>query len=123
MSNQTLDRVTIVDKYNKNDILRVKSIEDILNKDYMLTTSDNPWNPLVNFDEWYNYDVNVLGYNTLSYQARIIDVYNEQGEYPFNELTVHEAIWSILVNDIISLGDLKVHYCLVDKDYNIYSYK
>lgn len=38
---------------------------------YYLTTVDNPWNPVTNFDEWDDYDRNVLGYCTNSYLARI----------------------------------------------------
>lgn len=36
-----------------------------------LTTIDNPWNPATNFDEWDDYDRNVLGYCTNAYLARI----------------------------------------------------
>ena len=38
--------------------------------EYMLTTSDNPYNPFTNFDEWYAWDV-ANGYNTCAYLARV----------------------------------------------------
>ena len=31
--------------------------------DFLLTTSDNPWDPFTNFDEWNQYDTE-CGYNT-----------------------------------------------------------
>lgn len=40
--------------------------------DYLITTSDNPFNPWTNFDEWFAYDV-VKGYNTCSILARICE--------------------------------------------------
>lgn len=41
-----------------------------MDEEYMLTTEDNPYNPFVNFDEWYAWDV-AHGYNTCAYLARI----------------------------------------------------
>jgi hypothetical protein len=35
-----------------------------------LSTKDNPFNPLLQFDEWYSYDVS-MGYNSSGYLARI----------------------------------------------------
>ena len=32
-------------------------------KQAMLSTADNPWNPFTNFNEWYAFDV-VHGYNS-----------------------------------------------------------
>lgn len=39
--------------------------------DSMLTTIDNPFNPLKQFDEWYAYDIS-KGHNTCQYLARIV---------------------------------------------------
>ncbi len=36
----------------------------------MLTTVDNPYDPFDQFDEWFNYDMD-LGYNSSAYLARI----------------------------------------------------
>ena len=38
---------------------------------YLLTTVDNPWNPITDYDEWDFYDRNVLGYCTNAYLGRI----------------------------------------------------
>jgi hypothetical protein len=35
-----------------------------------LTTSDNPFNPVTQFDQWYTWDA-THGYHTLAYQARV----------------------------------------------------
>ena len=36
-----------------------------------ITTVDNPFDPLTDFDNWYNYD-NRMGYNTCEYLARVV---------------------------------------------------
>lgn len=36
----------------------------------MITTEDNPYDPLTHFDEWYQFD-ELKGYHTCSYLARI----------------------------------------------------
>lgn len=38
--------------------------------DYMLTTTDNPWDPFTQWDEWLSFDTN-RGYNTSGMVARI----------------------------------------------------
>lgn len=38
--------------------------------EYMLTTSDNPFNPYTQWEEWYAFDVGA-GYHTSSYLARV----------------------------------------------------
>ena len=40
-------------------------------EEYMLTTSDNPFNPYTHWDEWYAFDVGA-GYHTTSYLGRIV---------------------------------------------------
>ena len=37
-------------------------------KEFMLSTSDNPYNPFTQFKEWYSFDIS-KGYNTCSYLA------------------------------------------------------
>lgn len=37
----------------------------------MLTTTDNPFNPHTQFDQWYNYDEQ-SGYHTTSFIARLL---------------------------------------------------
>lgn len=38
----------------------------------MITTSDNPYNPLTQYDQWRGYDETVCGYFTSQYLARIV---------------------------------------------------
>lgn len=38
----------------------------------MLTTTDNPYNPFTQYNEWASYDEAVCGYYTSSYLGRIV---------------------------------------------------
>lgn len=38
----------------------------------MITTSDNPYNPLTQYDQWRGYDEAICGYFTSQYLDRII---------------------------------------------------
>lgn len=40
----------------------------------MLTTTDNPYNPFLQWDEWYAMD-HQLGHNTCEFLARVADTY------------------------------------------------
>lgn len=46
---------------------------------FMLTTIDNPFNPFVQFREWYEFDV-ANGYHSSSLLARIANTSNELSE-------------------------------------------
>lgn len=39
--------------------------------EYMLTTTDNPFNPFTDYKAWFSYDAQ-LGYHTPSFLARIV---------------------------------------------------
>lgn len=39
--------------------------------EHMITTEDNPYNPVTQFDEWNTWDQQA-GYNTLSYLGRVV---------------------------------------------------
>ena len=61
---------------------------------HMLTTTDNPFNPITQFDEWYVFDVG-HGYNSLSLLARIAptsDVLSEEQ----NKRIIEEGIQEIV---------------------------
>lgn len=47
--------------------------------DVMLTTTDNPYNPFTQFDEWRGFDEQ-NGYFTLSYLSRVAFTSNELSE-------------------------------------------
>jgi hypothetical protein len=46
---------------------------------HVLTTVDNPFNPVTQFDEWFNWD-SMKGYHTLSLLARVVITSDELSE-------------------------------------------
>lgn len=52
--------------------------------DYMISTSDNPYNPWTDFDSWYAFD-EAKGYHTCSYLARVCRTSQELSEADENE--------------------------------------
>lgn len=60
----------------------------------MLTTTDNPYNPHTQFDEWNAWDQN-SGYHTCAYLARVVKTSNELSDSD-NELAIEQAIDSII---------------------------
>ncbi|MDF2800242.1 MAG: hypothetical protein K0S61_145 [Anaerocolumna sp.] len=70
-------------------------------KQSMLTTIDNPFNPFIQFDEWYAYDTN-KGYNTCSYLARITKTSDELSQED-EELAIELAIDEIVKFNIIGI--------------------
>ena len=55
-----------------------------MEKHYMLTTFDNPFNPFVDFKDWYMFDCEKF-HNTSSRLARIARISNEMTEKEINE--------------------------------------
>lgn len=47
--------------------------------EHMLTTKDNPYNPVTDFDQWRAWD-EAADYNTLSYVARVVKTSDELSE-------------------------------------------
>ena len=60
----------------------------------MLTTVDNPFNPLTDWDDWYNYDES-KGYYTSEYLARITKTSNELSDDDQDQAII-EAIDEIM---------------------------
>ena len=52
---------------------------ELLDKDFFITTVDNPYNYFTQFDDWLAYDRN-KGYYTLEYIARLYKSSNDLGE-------------------------------------------
>lgn len=67
-----------------------------------LTTTDNPYNPFTEFDKWYDYDTNVLGYSSLCYLARIAHPSEELSDQE-NEEDNERAIDEIVLNDFLNI--------------------
>lgn len=61
--------------------------------DYMLTTSDNPFNPFEDFDSWFAFDVS-KNYFSCSYLARIAQTSESLSDY-LNSLEINRAIDAI----------------------------
>lgn len=60
--------------------------------EHMLTTVDNPYSPVTEFDEWHAYDQQ-LGHHTLSFLARVTkssDELSEADQHLAIELAIQE---------------------------------
>ena len=60
----------------------------------MITTTDNPYNPQTDFQQWYLYDVN-NGYNTCAYLGRIVkdsEGLSDEEKEEENERAIDEII-------------------------------
>lgn len=62
-----------------------------------LTTIDNPYDPITDFDNWYLYDEQ-KGYHTSSYLARLIKD-SDDADPAFMEFQKEQAIDEILTMD------------------------
>lgn len=85
-------------------------MNDIVNdeRDFMLTTKDNPYNPWTNYDEWYAYDM-IKGYNSPSYQARIA-ITSDQLSDEENDQIINDAIEDIIrLDKFIGVGYTKAY--------------
>ena len=76
---------------------------------YMLSTSDNPYNPFKDWDLWFAFDTQ-NGYNSCSYLARMCDAYADASPED-EEKSVNDAI------DRIVALNLTGNYIKVDPDF------
>ena len=67
----------------------------------MLTTVDNPYNPFVQFDEWYAFDES-KGYHTCEYLARIAKTSPDISDAENND-AIEEAINEILFFNVLGI--------------------
>lgn len=72
-------------------------------KDILITTIDNPYDPKYEFDAWLTYDAE-LGYNTLQRLAKTADYIRERNKNDDEELLFQAAI-----AEMIRLDPLKVY--------------
>lgn len=75
---------------------------------YMLTTTDNPFNPFTQYDSWYAYDVS-KGYFTSNFLARIVNTSDDLSERN-QRLAINLAIEEILKYNVLGI------YIKVTKD-------
>lgn len=69
--------------------------------EHMLSTSDNPFNPWVQWAEWFAYDTQ-LGHHTTSYLARIVVTSDELSE-PDQAQAIEDAIDEIVALNLNGL--------------------
>jgi hypothetical protein len=69
---------------------------------YALTTVDNPYNPITQFDEWNTYDTVIKGYNTCSYLDRVSNTSDELSEQE-NDKEIQRAIDEIIRINVLGL--------------------
>lgn len=68
---------------------------------YMLTTTDNPYDPFTQFDDWYAYDER-KGYHTCGYLERISKASSDMA--PADQIRViNDAITEILRMNVLGI--------------------
>ena len=70
-----------------------------------LTTTDNPYDPFVQFDDWYAFD-ELKGYHTCSYLARIYDLFNVSNDISKEEKAMIEEQ---AIDRIVNLNVLGIY--------------
>lgn len=79
---------------------------------YMLSTSDNEFNPFTEFDRWLDYDL-FMGYDTCGCLNRECPASEELSPF-FDIYERNQAIMRMIANDFIALEtDGLVHYIRV----------
>lgn len=68
---------------------------------HMLTTTDNPFDPFTEFDEWYGFD-QTKGYNTPSFLARVVRTSDELSEAD-QDAAIEDAIDEIVNENVLGL--------------------
>lgn len=68
----------------------------------MLTTVDNPFDPFLQYDAWYQYDTVVLGYNTSSFLARILVTSLELSEED-QDIAIETAIDEVVKENVLGV--------------------
>lgn len=68
---------------------------------HMLTTTDNPFNPFTQFDEWNAYDTKE-GWHTLSYLGRVVKSSHELSESDQHK-AFEQGIQEILNEDVFGV--------------------
>lgn len=72
-----------------------------MEKEFMLTTFDNPFDPFEQFTSWFLFDVE-KGYNTCSYLARIAQIGDDFTEKETNA-EIERAIDEIIKYDFMNI--------------------
>ena len=86
-------------------------MEATINPEIALSTSDNPYDPLTDYDRWEAYD-RQQGYGTPEYLARIVRTTHEYGDDTYNE-DIERAIYEAVLLNLISWTHSDVSYIKV----------
>ena len=78
------------------------------NPEVGITTTDNPYNPLTDYDRWESYD-RQQGYGTSEYLARVVRTTTEFGEGTYAD-DIERAIDEIVALNLISWTHEGVSY-------------
>lgn len=78
-----------------------------------LTTTDNPWNPFTNWDEWYTYDM-MMGYDTCGKLDRISTFLPTMPD-PVNTEELHSAMDRLIEIGAIGYNGRVSEYVKVTK--------
>lgn len=78
-------------------------------EEFMLSTIDNPYNPFIQYDEWYAYDAQ-QGYHTPEYLARVTQSSDELSD------AAQSIAFNTAMNEIIDIDILGL-YIKVTKDF------
>lgn len=76
-----------------------------------ITTTDNPYNPLTDYDKWESFD-RQKGYGTSEYLARVVRTTNEFGDGNYAN-DIERAIDEMVLLNIIGLTHAGVSYVKV----------
>ena len=72
-----------------------------MEKEYRLTTIDNPYNPFTQFKEWNSFDIE-QGYNTLAFLGRVIKT-SPTFSYEDDALARLSAINEIVEHNVLGI--------------------
>lgn len=76
-------------------------------REVAITTIDNPFDPLDEFDAWFAYD-NSMGYGTCAYLDRVAHTSNSSPEET-TDAEIERAIDEIIENDFLHIYKKIVH--------------
>lgn len=70
-------------------------------KNSMITTIDNPYSPIDDYDKWYIWDSD-HGYNTTNYQARLINLPIDSLDY-IMDIAIDQSLVYMIENDVFGI--------------------
>jgi hypothetical protein len=72
--------------------------DDMVDKEYMLTTVDNPYNPFTNFRDWFGFD-EAAGHHSTALLGRIVRTSSDLSEAD-QSLAISQAIDEIVKENV-----------------------